>query len=88
MNHENDLRGEVQFLTGGNSPRPMAGAIADLVQFQSRQYSLDERRYLNSDMKFQDPDRGPFACKQRGTQYTGICRIVLAQYAYRLSYTM
>ena len=37
----NYLRGRVKFPTGGYSPR----AKADLVKFQNRQYSLDDRRY-------------------------------------------
>ena len=37
----NYLRGRVKFPTGGQSPR----AQADLVKFQNRQYSLDDRRY-------------------------------------------
>ena len=39
------LRGRVQFPTGGivRDPRSKMRA-ADLVQFQNRQYSLDERR--------------------------------------------
>jgi len=37
-----NLRGRVQFPTGGNSPR--AVKTADLDEYQSRQYSLEGRR--------------------------------------------
>ena len=43
-NRKKILRGEVRFLTGGKVRDPRSAV--DLVQFQNRQYSLDERRML------------------------------------------
>ena len=37
-----NLQGRVQFPTGGDSPRDLKGF--DLVKFQNRRYSPDERR--------------------------------------------
>ena len=50
IKYEKVLRGRVQFPTGGIVREPLRqkrsreSAAADLVKFQNRQYSLDERR--------------------------------------------
>ncbi len=45
----------MQFPTGGKSPRPTQ--VADLVQFQDRQYSLDGRRHKSIFCIFLDPEK-------------------------------
>jgi len=49
------LRGRVRFPTGGIVRELLDLQAADLVRFQDRQYSLDERRSAEYELRFSKP---------------------------------